>query len=210
IIRVAFQALAAVLGGTQSLHTNAKDEALALPTEESVLLALRTQQIIAHESGVANTIDPLAGSYLIESLTSRIEEEASDYIKKIDEIGGAVGAVEKGFFKKEIEESAYRYQKEIESGRRKLVGVNIYPEGDGMRYEILKVRPEVEVSQKERLIKIKKTRNKKRIDDLLEKLKTEAKGDGNLMPVIIELVRLRATIGEISDALREVFGEHKD
>jgi methylmalonyl-CoA mutase N-terminal domain/subunit len=202
--------LAAVLGGTQSLHTNAKDEALALPTEASALLALRTQQIIAHESGVAGSIDPLAGSYLIEHLTQRIEEEAQDYIRKIDDMGGAVAAVENGFIRREIEESAYRYQQEIEAGTKKVVGVNIYTTHDDLRYETLRVRPEVELNQKERLKEVKRQRDQKVVQAHLEDLKKVARGDDNLMEPIIELVRLRATLGEISDALREVFGEHKD
>ncbi|RKX71724.1 methylmalonyl-CoA mutase [candidate division WOR-3 bacterium] len=210
VVRVAFQALAAVLGGTQSLHTNAKDEALALPTEDSALLALRTQQIIAHESGVAQTIDPLAGSYLIEYLTDQIEKEARDYIDQIDRMGGAIAAVENGFFRREIEDSAYQYQKEVEEKKRKIVGVNIFTDDRQPRYEILKVRPEVEHRQIEQLRAIKKNRDQRRVTTLLSQLKEEAAGKKNLMPTIIELVRVRATLGEISDALRAVFGEYKE
>ncbi len=209
IVRVALQALAAVLGGTQSLHTNSFDEALALPTELSVMIALRTQQIIAEESGVANTVDPLGGSYIIEKLTSDIEEAAMDYIRKIDEMGGMLRAIEMGYPQKEIHESAYRYQLEVEDKKRVIVGVNKFvmkeepPIG-----EILKVKPEVEKKQIERLKKLKEKRDNVMVREALNKLVEVAKGEENLMPYIIEAVRVYATVGEIVEALKRVFGSY--
>ncbi|HID32069.1 MAG TPA: methylmalonyl-CoA mutase, partial [bacterium (Candidatus Stahlbacteria)] len=209
VVRVALQALAAVLGGTQSLHTNSKDEALALPTESSSLLALRTQQIIAHESGVPKTIDPLAGSYLIEHLTDRIEAGVEDYIAHIDRMGGAISAVEQGYYNREIEESAYLYQQEVEAERRRVVGVNIYTETELPRIKTLRVEPEIENRQRDFLKKVMKNRNNSKISNKLHELKGLAQSGENLMVPIIDLVRLRATLGEISDVLRQVFGEHK-
>ncbi len=209
IVRVTLQALAAVLGGTQSLHTNSYDEALALPTELSVMIALRTQQIIAEESGVANTVDPLAGSYVIEKLTSDIENAATDYIKKIDEMGGMLKAIENGFPQKEIHESAYRYQMEVEKNKRIVVGVNKFTmEEEPPVGEILKVNPEVEKKQIERLKKLKKNRDNQLVEQSLRKLKEAAKSDENLMPYIIEAVRNYTTIGEIIKVLKEVFGTY--
>lgn len=210
IVRVAIQALAAVLGGTQSLHTNSRDEALALPTEESVRIALRTQQIIAHESGVADTIDPLAGSYYIESLTDRIEKEAMEYIKKIDELGGAVSAIEKGYIQKEIQDSAYKYQMEVESGEKIVVGVNKFQIEEETHKDILKVDPEVERVQRENLIQLRKERNNEEVNSKLEALREAAKDSSvNLMPYILDAVKTYATLGEICDVLREVFGEYQ-
>lgn len=209
IVRVTIQTLAAVLGGTQSLHTNSRDEALALPTEESVRIALRTQQIVAYESGVTETIDPLAGSYYIESLTDRIENEAMDYIKKIDELGGAIRAVEKGYIQKEIQDSAYNYQKEVESGERIVVGVNKFQIEEESHKDILKVDPKVERLQREKLKSLKEERDNKLVEDKLMRLKDAANTSENLMPYIIDAVKAYATLGEICGVLREVFGEYE-
>jgi methylmalonyl-CoA mutase N-terminal domain/subunit len=209
IVRVAFQALASVLGGTQSLHTNSFDEAYALPSEEAVSIALRTQQVIAYESGVADTIDPLAGSYYIEYLTNKIEEEAMKYIDRIDSMGGAVAAVEKGYIQREIVESAYRYQKEIESKEKVVVGVNEFTTEEETPIPILRVDQAVEKKQIERLNMIKRKRDNKKVNEVLDKLRHAAKSDENLMPVILEAVKEYASLGEICDVLREVFGEYK-
>lgn len=209
IIRVTIQTLAAVLGGTQSLHTNSRDEALALPTEESVRIALRTQQIVAHESGVAETIDPLAGSYYVEALTDRIEREAMEYIKKIDELGGAPRAIDKGFIQKEIQDSAYRYQMEVESGKRIVVGVNKYQIDEEPPKDILKVDPSVGELQKKKLQKLKAERDNEKVGRYLGELRKAAQGDDNLMPYILEAVKSYATLGEICGVLREVFGEYQ-
>ena len=210
IVRVAFQALAAVLGGTQSLHTNSRDEAYALPSEEAVRLALRTQQIIAYESGVADTIDPLAGSYAIEALTNEIEQKARAYIEKIDAMGGAVKAIEAGYIQEEIGDSAYRYQKEIEAKKRIIVGVNQFQIEEEPLRDILRIQPEVERYQKEKLAQAKKSRDETRVREALSHLKKAAQGTENLVPPILEAVRVYATLGEISDVLREVFGEYKE
>jgi len=209
VVRVAFQALASVLGGTQSLHTNSFDEAYALPSEEAVRIALRTQQIIAYESGVADTIDPLAGSYYIEYLTNRIEEEAMKYISKIDSMGGAVAAIEKGYIQREIVESAYRYQKEIESSERVVVGVNEFTTEEKTPIPILRVDPAIEKRQNERLNRMKGKRNNAKVNSALDKLRHVAEGDENLMPVILEAVKAYASLGEICGVLREVFGEYR-
>jgi methylmalonyl-CoA mutase N-terminal domain/subunit len=209
IIRVTIQTLAAVLGGTQSLHTNSRDEALALPTEESVMIALRTQQIVAYESGVTETVDPLAGSYYIENLTDRIEEEAIKYIEKIDELGGAPKAIEKGYIQKEIQNSAYNYQMEIESKKRIVVGMNKFQVEEEHHKDILRVDPEVELLQREKLKDLKKTRNNEEVENRLKALKTAAGTDENLMPYILEAVKVYATLGEICGVLREVFGEYE-
>ncbi|MCF6464566.1 acyl-CoA mutase large subunit family protein [Clostridium sp. Cult2] len=209
IIRVTIQTLAAVLGGTQSLHTNSRDEALALPTEESVRIALRTQQIVAHESGVTETIDPLAGSYYVESLTDRIEEEAMNYIKRIDELGGAPKAIEKGYIQKEIQNSAYNYQMEIESEERIVVGVNKFQIEEQAHKDILKVDPEVERLQREKLKTLREERDNEEVENRLTKLKNAAKTSENLMPYILEAVKAYATLGEICGVLREVFGEYE-
>ncbi|ONN27953.1 methylmalonyl-CoA mutase [Thermosipho affectus] len=211
IIRVTLQALAAVLGGTQSLHTNSYDEALGLPTEESVRIALRTQQIIAYESGVADTIDPLGGSYVIESLTNKIEEEAMKYIEKIDAMGGMVKAIETGYVQKEIHESAYKMQLSIENGEEIIVGVNKFQiEEDLSQKEVLKVKPELEEKQKAKLKKLKEKRDNEKVKKALLNVKKAASSDENLMPYIIEAVKSYATVGEISNALRGVFGEYTE
>jgi len=210
IIRVTLQALAAVLGGTQSLHTNSFDEAYALPSEQAVTIALRTQQIIAYESGVADTIDPLGGSYYVEYLTNKIEEEAVKYIEQIDDMGGAVAAIEKGFMQREIMESAYRYQKEVESKKRIVVGVNEFVAEEKTPIKILRVDPEIEKKLVERLNNVKRQRDNAKIKEALSNLRKAAeKEDVNLMPFIIQAVKEYATLGEICDTLREVFGEYK-
>ncbi|EOD01132.1 acyl-CoA mutase large subunit family protein [Caldisalinibacter kiritimatiensis] len=209
IIRVTIQTLAAVLGGTQSLHTNSRDEALALPTEESVRIALRTQQIVAHESGVADTIDPLAGSYYIESLTKQIEEEAMKYIDKIDELGGAPKAIEKGYIQREIQESAYKYQKEVESGKQIVVGVNKFQIEEEPHKDILKVDPAVGELQQKKLEQLKAERDNEKVKETLEALRKAAEGTENTMPYILEAVKAYATLGEICGVLRDVFGEYQ-
>ncbi|MGE5485434.1 MAG: methylmalonyl-CoA mutase [Ignavibacteriales bacterium] len=209
IIRVTLQALAAVLGGTQSLHTNSRDEALALPSEDSVRIALRTQQVIAHESGVTNTIDPLAGSYYVEWLTNRIEKDASDYIAKIDMLGGSPTAIEKGFIQQEIQDSAYRWQKEVEKGERIVVGVNKFQIQEPPPSGLLRVDPAVGERQKQKIAAVRAKRDGARVQTALENLSRAAQGTDNLMPHILEAVRGYATLGEICDALRKVFGEYK-
>jgi len=208
IVRVAIQALTAACGGTQSLHTNSMDEALALPSEKAAQIALKTQQIIAHESGVALTIDPLAGSYYVETMTDEIERRAMEYIEKIDEIGGAVVAVERGFIQKEIHESAYRYQKEIEYKKRIIVGVNEFIIGEQPDIEILRVDPEVEKVQLARLVRIKKERDNLKVQETLKQIEKISNSDENLMPAIVDAVKAYATLGEICDVLRDVFGEY--
>ncbi len=209
IMRVAFQALSAVLGGTQSLHTNAWDEALALPTQESALLALRTQQVIGYETGVTDTVDPLGGSYFLEKLTNEIEEGVWAYLNKIDELGGAVRAIELGFPQKEIQTSAYRYQMDIERQTKTVVGVNKFQAEEKPPQGLLKVDPVVEAQQKQRLASLYQKRNQKDIEYSLTKLKKAAQGTENLMPYILDSVRIYATLGEICDVLREVFGEYR-
>jgi methylmalonyl-CoA mutase N-terminal domain/subunit len=209
VVRVTLQALAAVLGGTQSLHTNSRDEALSLPTEKSVQIALRTQQIIAHESGVVNTIDPLAGSYCVEALTSEIEGRAQEYIEKIDVMGGALAAIERGFIQREIQESAYRYQQAVEQGEQIVVGVNEFVVGEETTLRRLKVDPAVRERQIERLKALRERRDGEKVRTLLTRLKETAQGEGNLLPIILECVEVYATLGEICGVLREVFGEYK-
>jgi len=208
IIRVAWQALAAVLGGTQSLHTNSMDEALALPSEQSVQIALRTQQLIANESGVADTADPLGGSYYLEYLTDGIEKRARDYIAKIDQMGGSVAAIEKGYIQQEIQESAYRYQREIETGERVIVGVNKFQVQEEPPRGLLKVDPKVRELQIRKLAELKASRDGKRVQGALAELKKAAQGEPNLMEPILNCVRSLCTLGEICDILREVFGEY--
>ena len=210
IVRVTIQALAAVLGGTQSLHTNSKDEAHSLPTEESVRTALRTQQILAHESGVADTIDPLAGSYFIEELTDRIEREALALISKIDAAGGVVKCIEDGFIQRQIENAAYQYQMEIERGERIIVGVNKFQIEEDKKPPLLRVDPEVENTQIAGLAGVKKNRNNDQVRKSLAGLETAALGSDNLMPYIYECVKGYATLGEICNVLRKVFGEYRD
>jgi methylmalonyl-CoA mutase N-terminal domain/subunit len=211
VTRTTIQALSAVLGGTQSLHTNSFDEALALPSEAAVRVALRTQQVIAHESGATDTIDPLAGSYYIEALTNEMEKKTFDYIRKIDEIGGAIVAIEKGFFQKEIADSAYKYQKEIEEMKRTVVGVNDYKiEKEEIPIELLRVDSRVEKEQVAHLRKLKQDRNKKKVQETLDKLSHAARKDENLMPSIIDAVKAYATLGEICETLRQVYGVYKE
>jgi methylmalonyl-CoA mutase N-terminal domain/subunit len=210
IMRVTIQALAAVLGGTQSLHTNSRDEALALPTEDSVRIALRTQQVIAYESGAADSVDPLAGSFLIESLTDQIEKAALDYIDKIDKLGGAVEAISRGFQQKEIQDSAYAYQKDIEKDRLIIVGVNKFTVDEPPPTGLLRVKEEVEISQKASLAAMKAGRNEVAVQEALAQLLTVAKSTENLMPHILKAVKVYATLGEIADVFRVVFGKHTE
>jgi methylmalonyl-CoA mutase N-terminal domain/subunit len=211
IIRVTIQTLAAVLGGTQSLHTNSKDEALALPSEDSVRTALRTQQIAAHESGVTETVDPLAGSYYVEELTDKICSEVYTYLEKIDRMGGMVRAIEKGYVQKEIQDSAYRYQREVEEGKRIVVGVNKYQTEGEPPKDLLKLDPKVQELQLAKLEEVKRSRDREAVDSSLTKLRNAAEDDReNLIPPILEAVKVYATMGEICDQLRAVFGEHKE
>jgi methylmalonyl-CoA mutase N-terminal domain/subunit len=210
VVRVTIQALAAVLGGTQSLHTNALDETLALPSEGSARLALRTQQIIAEESGVANTIDPLGGSYFVETLTDRMEQAAWDYLRRIDAMGGIVRAIEQGFPQREIAEAAYRYQRQVDAGEKTVVGVNRYGGGDALPVSLLKIGPEVERAQVERLRHTRSTRDATRHARALSALESAARGRDNLMPPILEAVRAYASVGEICEALKRVFGAYRE
>lgn len=209
VVRVTLQALAAVLGGTQSLHTNSRDEALGLPTEESARIALRTQQVIAHESAITDTVDPLAGSYYVEYLTDNIEKKAEALIAKIDRMGGSVQAIEQGFFQREIAVSAYSAQKAIESGDKVVVGVNAFKTEEEELPEILRVDPAVAKAQGERLQKVRTDRDSAAIDKILGRLKEATRGSENLMPLILEAVERYATLGEISDAFRQVWGEYR-
>jgi methylmalonyl-CoA mutase N-terminal domain/subunit len=209
VVRVTLQALAAVLGGTQSLHTNGKDEALALPTEDTARVALRTQQVIAHESGVADTVDPLGGSYFIESLTDELERRATAYIESIDRMGGAVTAIEQGFMQREIQNAAYRYQQEIERKDRVIVGMNSFTLEHEPLPDILHINPELEERQKAKVARVRAERDQAAAASALAKVETSARDGGNLMPAIIDAVRAYATLGEISDAMRRVFGEYK-
>ncbi len=209
IVRVAYQALAAVLGGTQSLHTNAYDEALGLPTEQSALIALRTQQILAFESGVTRAIDPAGGSFYLEHLTDRIEAEAEALIRQIDEIGGAVAAIEAGFVQKEIEESAWRYQREVEEGKRVIVGVNRFTVEEETPVPVQKIDPEVGRRRAEEIRRYRESRDQEAVRAALSKLKEAAKGEANLFPFVLDAFRARATLGEVAGALREVFGEYQ-
>ena len=208
IVRVTMQALAAVLGGTQSLHTNSMDEALALPSEKAVRIALRTQQIIAEESGVTDTIDPLGGSYYIEWLTDKMEEETYRYFDKVERLGGVIPAIEKGFFQREIAESAYKYQKEIDENTRTIVGVNKHKMDEESSIPILKMDEKGEHRQINRLKKLRKDRDQSKFDRNLKRLKKAAESDENLMPYILDCVHSYATLGETCDVLREVFGEY--
>ncbi len=210
IVRVALQALAGVLGGTQSLHTNSFDEAYALPSEQAAIVSLRTQQIIAYESGVADTVDPLAGSYYVEYLTNQIEEMATKYIEQIDAMGGAVAAIENGFMQREIVESAYHFQKQVEAKERIIVGVNEFLTEEKVPIKILRIDPKIEKKLVERLKQIKRQRNEVKVEETLNRLRKVAEQeDANLMPFILQAVKKYATLGEICDILREVFGEYK-
>ncbi|MBW1819674.1 MAG: methylmalonyl-CoA mutase family protein [Deltaproteobacteria bacterium] len=208
IVRVAFQALSAVLGGTQSLHTNSWDEALCLPSQEAVQIALRTQQLIAFETGAADTVDPLAGSYYVEALTDEIYERAMKYIEKIDELGGAVSAIEQGFVQREIQDSAYTYQREIEKNERTVVGLNKFQIEEKKPSDLLRVDPAVRISQIENLQMVRAQRDGARVEQLLAELKQVAQTSENLMPAIVGAVKAYATLGEICDVLRSVFGEY--
>jgi methylmalonyl-CoA mutase N-terminal domain/subunit len=211
IVRTAIEALAGVLGGTQSLHTNSFDEALALPTEEAVRVALRTQQIIAEETGVANTIDPLGGSYFVEALTDRMEEACYEYFAKIDQLGGMVQAVKQGFPQREIADAAFSYQQEVEAGMRKLVGVNAYTEGDDGALDILRIDPAFEVDQVQRVHTIRERRDSDAVARTLDVLTEAARDPGhNLMPLLVDAARAHATEGEIVSALQTVFGSYRE
>jgi methylmalonyl-CoA mutase N-terminal domain/subunit len=211
VVRVALQALAAVLGGCQSLHTNARDEALALPSEESARLALRTQQVIAHESGVADTIDPIGGSYAIERLTDELEAQADEYIRKVDDLGGMIRAIERGYPQREIEEAAFAAQRDLEEKRSIVVGLNSYQEQEAPVQGLLRVDESVEQRQAERLSALRTRRSKEAVKRSLDALRLAAHRSGeNLLPHILDSVKAPATLGEISDVLREVFGEHKE
>jgi len=210
IVRVAIQALAAVLGGTQSLHTNSMDEALALPSEHAVTVALRTQQILAEESGVANTVDPLGGSFFVENQTNRIEKQAYDYFRRVEELGGVLPAIEKGFFQSEIADAAYRYQREIDEDIRKIVGINAYREDKGYEIPILRMDPEGYRRQLKRLETLRKERDNGRTGQALDRLRIACEGTENMMPHIMEAVKAYATLGEIVDVMREVFGTYQE
>jgi methylmalonyl-CoA mutase N-terminal domain/subunit len=210
VVRTTLEALSAVLGGTQSLHTNSMDEALGLPTESAALLALRTQQVIAYETGVADTVDPLAGSYFVESLTDAIEAGAKDYIAKIDAMGGAAAAIERGFQQREIHEAAYRWQKAVESGDEVVVGVNRFTSADSARPPVLKVDPSAEAARRERLAVLRRSRDASAAGRALAAVESAARTDANLMPPILAAAECQATLGEISDRLRAVFGQHKE
>ena len=208
IVRVTNQAMAAVLGGTQSLHTNGYDEALSLPTEEAASIALRTQQIIAYESGVTETVDPLAGSYFVESLTDKLQNEAQKYLDKIEELGGSVDAIEQGYMQNEIANAAYEYQKAVESGEQVIVGVNKFTNNEGVNPEVFRVDDSIRIQQSLKIDRLKETRDNQKVDLALINLKNAAKGNDNLMPLILVAVEEYATLGEIADVLREVFGEY--
>jgi methylmalonyl-CoA mutase N-terminal domain/subunit len=210
IVRVTLQALAAALGGCQSLHTNSFDEALALPSEEAVQVALRTQQIIAHESGIAATVDPLGGSYYIEWLTNQIEEGIQKYLDKIDEMGGVLAAIKNGYIQREIMRSAYDYQRAVDSGEQVIVGVNKFTTEEERTPPLLEIDEAVEKKQIERLKKLKQERDDERVSQVLNKVRQVAQSDENVMPVLIEAVKAYATVGEISSVLRDVFGEYRE
>jgi len=210
VVRTTLQALAAVLGGTQSLHTNSMDEALGLPTQDAALLALRTQQVIAHESGVADTIDPLAGSYYVETLTDEIESRAGEYIKKIDVLGGAVRAIERGFQQREIHEAAYRWQKQVEAGESVVVGVNRFTEGESGRPPVLKIDEQLQRKATERLVALRAGRDAAAVEQALDAVEQAARGEENVLPRILGAVEANATLGEISDRMRHVFGAFHD
>ncbi len=210
IVRTAIEALAAVLGGTQSLHTNSMDEVLALPTEKAVKIALRTQQIIAYESGAANTIDPLAGSYFIESLTNEMEAEAEEYFRRIDALGGVLAAIERGFFQQEIADAAFAFQRAVDEEERVVVGMNRFASGESLNIELLKIDPAVEQKQVERLHRLKERRDNIAAAAALDRLSAAAAGSDNLIPFILEAARLYVTEGEIIGALKKVFGEYRE
>jgi len=210
VVRVAIQALAAVLGGTQSLHTNSRDEALALPSQQAATIALRTQQIIAEESGVANTIDPLGGSFFVEAQTNRIEAQAYDYFRRVDDLGGVLPAIQRGFFQTEIADSAYRYQREIDGEIRRIVGVNAYTEDKPLTIPLLEMDPQGYERQANRLAEIRKTRDNARFGQTLDRLRLACQGTENTMPYILDAVRAYATLGEIIDVMKGVFGKYQE
>jgi methylmalonyl-CoA mutase, N-terminal domain len=206
IVRTALEALSAVLGGTQSLHTNSFDEALALPTENAVRLALRTQQVIAHETGVVNTIDPLGGSYFVEDLTNRLETEAYEYFERIRALGGVIPAIKENFFQREIADASFRYQSEVEAKQRIIVGVNRYQQQEDTELELLRIDPALETKQIERVTALRARRDSAKVEETLAALKRGAEGDKNLMPLIVDASRAYVTMGEMCDTLREVWG----
>ncbi len=211
IVRTAYQALAAVLGGTQSLHTNSMDETLALPSEKAVTIALRTQQILAHETGVANTIDPLAGSYFVESMTNKMEAAVESYLKKIDSLGGVIPAIEQGFFQREIADAAYRYQQELDRKEKIIVGVNEFvQENEEISIPILEISREVELKQRQRLAEVRKGRSDREVKESLDALLAAARDGSNLMPHLLRATRAYATIGEMCETLKEVFGVYEE
>ncbi|RPJ25333.1 MAG: methylmalonyl-CoA mutase [Chloroflexi bacterium] len=210
VVRVALQALAAVLGGTQSLHTNSLDEALALPSQHAVTIALRTQQIIAEESGVVNTVDPLGGSFFVEAMTDHIEQQAYDYFRRVEDLGGVIPAIERGFFQSEIADAAYRYQREIDRGIRKIVGVNAYAEKKPLAIPILEMDPQGYERQVQRLNELRKTRDNGRVGQALDRLRIAAQGTENSMPHLMEAVHSYATLGEIIQVMKEVFGVYEE
>jgi len=211
IIRTTIEALAGVLGGTQSLHTNSMDEVLGLPTERAAHVALRTQQVIAYETGVANVVDPLAGSYFVESLTNELERQANEYFRKIEEVGGVIAGIEKGFFMKEIADAAYEFQKKLDQGQRIFVGLNAYTEqAPGAQIEILKIGLEYEDRQRERLKRLKERRDNNLVLETLQILKETMRSNKNSFPAILEAVKSYATVGEICDAMREVWGAYRE
>jgi len=210
IVRVTIQTLAAVLGGIQSLHTNSKDEAMALPTEQSVRTALRTQQIVAYESGITNTVDPLAGSYYVEAMTDQIEKEAKDYINRIDALGGMIEAIENGYVQAEIQKSSYNFEKEFESGKRIIVGLNKFQSDEDEEPELLRIDIKVQEEQIKFLNKVRKERDQHKVDKVLRSLESAAKGNDNLIPYIIDAVKAYASMGEICNTMRKVFGEYKE
>jgi methylmalonyl-CoA mutase N-terminal domain/subunit len=210
VVRTALQAMAAVLGGTQSLHTNSLDETYALPTEEAVTLALRTQQLIAHETGVDRVVDPLAGSYYVEHLTDEMEKLANDYIRRIDEMGGIIRAVEEQYPQKEIGESAYRWQREVEQGDRLIVGVNAFKSAQNQPIELLKIDEAVHQEQVDRIAQVKRERNQAAVDAALAKIEAACRGTDNLMPPVLEAVKAYATLGEVSDVFRKVWGQYRE
>ncbi|MEX1274902.1 MAG: methylmalonyl-CoA mutase family protein, partial [Bacteroidota bacterium] len=211
IVRTAFQALAGVLGGTQSLHTNSMDETLALPSERAVKIALRTQQLIAYETGVANTIDPLAGSYFVESLTAKMEQEAEQYFEKIDALGGVIPAIEAGFFQREIADAAYRYQRELDAKEKIIVGVNDFVEEEGkIEIPILVISPDVEIKQRKRIGELRQSRNAEMVERSLEELRQASADQKNLMPYLLQCTRSYVTLGEMCSALSQVFGVYEE
>jgi methylmalonyl-CoA mutase N-terminal domain/subunit len=209
IVRVALQAMAAVLGGTQSLHTNSKDEALALPTQEAVQVALRTQQIIGYETGVADSVDPLAGSYLIEHLTDEIVRRAQAYIDRIDAMGGALAAIESGYVSGEIQDAAYAYQRAVESGEQVIVGVNKFTVGEDPHPDILRVDPAIETAARDKLAALRASRDNAKVAEMRGRLDSAARGGENLMPLFVECVENDVTLGEICHTMRGVFGEYR-